>query len=179
VSGEESPVKGEERGVFMATKHVVLAGLDLPFTVESVSAERVQSWASFASQTTTKEAFSVVGRVFGAFWMEESAAYEFQQVLPWLYQGDAWGVVLWLDGVVSSLYFAAQRWQEVGEMISNDAQIRSWAGAWYNDAAARMQMLSHLQAQVVDWIIWCCEQVQWELPEETQKVLASRQQGGQ
>jgi hypothetical protein len=117
--------------------------------------------------------------------MEDIAVTEFRHAAQWVHQGELQFVVMWLDGVVSSLQSAIERWQRVGDDIQNvlkavgdDPQVRSWVAPWSADASMRVEVLSRLLSQVVDWVVWCCLQVGWNLTspglENVQKCLASR-----
>jgi hypothetical protein len=175
VSGEGSPVKGEERGVFMAMTNSALAGFpELP-VVEPVSAAQVQFWASFAAQSSTQSAFRIVDRVFYAFWMETAGYEDYQEVCRNVEVYRVSLAIGWLDLMVSALDDALSRWREVVTVIDQDQSLQSWAAAWYTNASDRAHALSRLCYQVINGIVSYCRQMGWEVPKYTQKYLASHQ----
>ncbi|SRR5579884_428819 len=152
-------------------KQIVQAGL--PFVIEPVSPERVQLWAEFAGRAETRDAFNVVSVAFSGLWFEDSAYEDFQGVLRCLDLDMFPNAVSWVDSVVGALAFACDLWQRVIASMEQDQSMVSWASRWYMAASEQREMVSSLLVQVVNWVISCCKHLRWELPEETQKYIAS------
>ncbi len=149
----------------------------LPFIVEQVSSERVQMWASYVGQTSTRDGFEIAIAAFNAFWYESTAHYEYQEIMKCLRSG-YWDIaVSVLDEMVLSYRYAERNWDRVACLMTNDGkqQVPGAVMPWFQDAMSRMQVAVTYRQAAASLVVEWCQQYQLLLPERTQAFLAERQ----
>src|ERR1051326_5941722 len=84
------------------------------FVLPTIEQEGIAFWGQQAAVSQTEEAWSVISRVFQAFWFESTAAYWLSSARYWEQYGDEGVEVLeCLDQMIDSLASAAERWTAV------------------------------------------------------------------
>jgi hypothetical protein len=150
---------------------------ELPFLVEPVSQERVQFWASYAGQATTKDGFYTASSAFDAFWYEAAAQYEYQHMMHCFHVGYWDAMVSWLDAIVSSQNCIAARWNRVIGLLTDEGKQQPSAAVlpWYQGAVAALQRASVYQQAAARLVVDWCQQYQISLSEYTQIFFAKGQ----
>ncbi len=152
-----------------------------PFSVESVSSDRVQLWARYAAHVSTGDEVNVVIRVYGAFWHDMASVYCFEQAVLCASKGRFGSVLGWLDLLLVSLTTAGDdcHWSGVVECLVSlmDRGQSVSLREWYEDACSRVQMLVALCHQVVQFVADLCQEYQCALPERTRAFFEECSRG--
>jgi hypothetical protein len=140
--------------------------LAFPFVIESVDPARVQLWAHYAMHSCDSDhRMWIVSTAFGGFFLDAACVHRLSRVMSRVQFGDVFGAVDWLDLLLDCVRGALSRWSDVVERLQ--PLLKEGVGPCYEDAMARVRVLTPLVEQVAEYVLLCCDQYQMAVPQYT------------
>ena len=145
-----------------------------PFVVKSFSLERVQFWAQYAAQASTKEQLLVAQYAFNALYWEENAFFWYESAVSDVQRYGFLDALRALDELLDVVLYLSSGehcWFRVCRDLAQVLGKRAKSDRWYQDAVAQSDFYASLASQVAQYIYVMCAEHQLALPEHTKAFL--------